>query len=189
VDLLKQRIISEGKVLPGNIIQVSSFLNHMVDPELIGAIGKEFANVFRDSKPTKVITLEASGISMGLMTALELHIPLIIAKKYSTINLTGNIYSAEVYSYTRKESVFIRISKEFLDENDRVLIIDDFLAYGGATNGLIQIINEANAKLIGIGICIEKSFQQGAVNLIDQHANLHSLVRIKSLENGIIEMQ
>ena len=185
MDLLKQRIEQEGKVLPGNIIQVSSFLNHMVDPILMHEIGKEFASVFREQKPTKIMTVEASGIAMAAFTAFELKIPLIIAKKYTTINLTGNIYTTEVYSYTRKESVNIRVSKEFLGENDRVLIIDDFLAYGGAVNGLYRIICDANAKLIGVGICIEKTFQHGAKELNEQNVNVHSLVRIKSLENGI----
>ena len=188
MELLKQRVLNEGKVLPGNIVQVSSFLNHMVDPFLMSEIGKEFASIFREYNPTKIMTVEASGIPMASFTALELGIPFIIAKKYSTLNLTDTIYTAEVFSQTRQTSVFIRVSKEYLNAKDRVLIIDDFLAMGSAVNGLCKIINEAGATLVGVGICIEKSFQDGVVSLIEQGINLHSLVRIKSLENGVIEV-
>ena len=188
MELLKQRILKEGKVLPGNIVQVSSFLNHMVDPFLMQEIGKEFAKIFRDHKPTKILTPEASGIPMAAFTALELEIPFIIAKKYSTINLTETFYSAEVFSQTRQVSVYIRVSKEYLNENDRILIIDDFLAFGSAVNGLCKIIQEAKATLIGVGICIEKSFQEGATDLEAKNVNLHSLAKVISLENGIIKM-
>jgi len=188
MELLKQRILKEGRILPGNIVSVSSFLNHMVDPFLMQEIGKEFAAIFRGQKPTKIMTAEASGIPMAAFTALALDIPFIIAKKYSTINLTETFYSAEVFSQTRQVSVYIRVSKEFLNENDRILIIDDFLAFGSAVNGLYKIIQEAKATLIGVGICIEKSFQEGAADLEAKHINLHSLARVKSLENGVITL-
>ena len=186
MDLLKERILKEGKVLNGNVVQVSSFLNHMVDTQLLYEIGKEFASVFRAYKPTKVITVEASGIPFAAFCAFELGIPFIIAKKHDSTNLPENFYSAKVFSYTKNLSTNIRVSKDVICKDDRMLILDDFLAYGSAVDGLISIIKETNAELVGVGICIEKSFQDGAVNLASQNVNLHSLVKIKSLENGIV---
>ena len=186
MDLLKERIIKDGKVLEGNVLQVSSFLNHMVDTALLYEIGKEFASVFGPQKPTKIMTVEASGIPFAAFCAYELQIPFIIAKKHSSTNLPENFYSAEVYSYTKRASANIRVSKDFILSEDKVVILDDFLAFGSAVDGLISIIEEANATLLGVGICIEKSFQDGAANLASKNINVHSLVRIKSLENGIV---
>jgi len=186
MESLKERILKDGKVVDGNILQVSSFLNHMVDIRLLSDIGKEFASIFTDCRPTKIFTIEASGISIATMCAIEMQVPFIIAKKYSSSNLTDNVYNAEVYSYTKQKAFNISVSKEIINSNDRLLIVDDFLAFGGAVNGMMHIIEEAQATLVGVGICIEKSFQQGASNLISQGINLHSLVKIKSLENGKI---
>ena len=186
MDLLKERILKDGKVLDGNIVQVSSFLNHMVDTELMYEIGKEFASIFGKYHPSKIITIEASGIAVAAFCAFELQIPFIIAKKHSSTNLPENFYSAEVFSHTKKTLVNIRVSKDYLTKDDKVVILDDFLAYGGAVEGLINIINEANATLIGVGICIEKSFQSGAASLASKGIPLHSLVKIDSLENGTV---
>ena len=186
MDMLKEYILAKGKIIDGNILQVSSFLNHMIDIKLLHEIGKELAAIFNDSHPTKIITLESSGISIATCCALELQIPFIIAKKHSAINLTGDFYSTEVFSYTKQAMFNIRVSKEFINQTDRIIIVDDFLASGGAVDGLIRIIDEANAALVGVGICIEKSFLQGASRLISQNVNLHSLVKIKSMENGVI---
>lgn len=188
MDALKARILKDGKVVDGNVLQVGSFLNHMVDAQLLSDIGKEFASIFRDSCPTKILTIEASGISIAAFCAYELQIPFIFAKKYNSSNLTDDVYSAEVFSYTKQTTFNIRVSKELIDRTDRVLIVDDFLACGGAIGGLIRIIEEAHAALAGVGICIEKSFQQGAADLLSQGVNLHSLVKIQSLENGIVTM-
>jgi xanthine phosphoribosyltransferase len=188
MEMLKERILNEGKIVNSDVIQVSSFLNHMIDTKLLYEIGKEFARVFFDCQPTKIITIESSGIPIAAFCALELQIPFIIAKKHSAINLTGDFFNAEVFSYTKQTVFNIRISKEFINQGDRILIIDDFLACGGAVEGLMHIINEANATLIGVGICIEKSFLQGASKIISQGVNLHSLVRIKSIEDGNINI-
>jgi len=186
LESLKKRILIDGKVADGNILQVSSFLNHMVDINLLSNIGKEFAAIFKDCLPTKIITIEASGIPIATMCALELQIPFIIAKKYISYNLTDDVYSTEIYSYTKQKSFNIIVLKELINQNDRLLIIDDFLAYGTAIKGIMHIIEEAKATLVGVGICIEKSYQQGASELLSQGVNLHSLVKINSLENGII---
>ena len=186
METLKKRILKDGKVIDGNILQVSSFLNHMVDIQLLSDIGKEFVSIFSDYHPTKIITIEASGISIATVCALELKIPFIFVKKNYSSNIPDDVYSTDVFSYTKQKSFSICVSKEFINCNDRLLIIDDFLASGSALNGIIHIIKEANATLIGVGICIEKTYQKGASNLLSQGVNLHSLVKIKSLEGGIM---
>ncbi|MCL2616220.1 MAG: xanthine phosphoribosyltransferase [Defluviitaleaceae bacterium] len=190
MDKLKQRILKDAKVLPGNIIKVGGFLNHMVDIGLMRDIGKEFASIFGEYKPTKILTIEAAGIPIATMTALELGIPFIIAKKYDSIehiNINDD-YSAEVVSHTKKTQHVIRVSKSFFLPEDRVLILDDFLAYGDASRALVEIVKKSQTTLVGVGICIEKSFQNGRDELASQGINLHSLVRVQSLENGVISM-
>jgi xanthine phosphoribosyltransferase len=190
MDKLKQRVLRDAKVLPGNIIKVGGFLNHMVDINLMQDIGKEFAGIFRGKKPTKILTIEASGIPIAALTAVELDIPFIIAKKYNLIE-AGNANEddcSQVVSHTKKSEHAIRISKAFLNRDDRVLILDDFLANGDAALALLDIIDQANVTLAGIGICIEKSFQKGASDLLARGVNLHSLVRVKSLEGGVIDL-
>ena len=189
MELLKQRILSEGKIINGEVLQVSSFFNHMIDTHLLYEIGKELAAIFYSFQPTKILTIEASGIAVAAFCALELNIPFIIAKKHNSTSITGDVFTTDVFSYTKQTMFNIRVSKEFISQNDRILIIDDFLSLGSAVEGLMRIINEANATLIGVGICIEKTFLQGASRLISQGVNLHSLVRIKSLENGVILME
>ncbi|MCL2051029.1 MAG: xanthine phosphoribosyltransferase [Lachnospiraceae bacterium] len=185
---LRERVLSDGKVLNDNVLQVGSFLNHMVDINLLHEIGKEFAKVFKDLKPTKIITIEASGIPMAALCALELGIPFIVAKKQSSSILKENIFKAEVFSYTKQKAFSIYVSRDVIKGDDRLLIIDDFLASGEAVSGLIKIINEANATLAGVGICIEKTYQNGAKDLYSKNINLHSLVRIKSLAGGVISL-
>jgi len=186
MDLLKERILKDGKIGDGGVLRVNEFLNHLVDTQLLYEIGKAMAGIFRKCQPTKIITIEASGIPIAAFCALELQIPFIIAKKHSPTNLPTDTYNAEVFSYTKKAISNIRVSKDVIHSSDRILIVDDFLARGGAVNGLMTIVKEANATLVGVGICIEKSFQQGASGLITEGVNLHSLVKIKSLENGTI---
>jgi xanthine phosphoribosyltransferase len=188
MDSLKERILKDGRIINGNVLQVGKFLNHLVDVQLLSAIGKEFARFFKDCQPTKIITIESSGIPIAAITSLEMQIPFVFAKKNYSSNLTNDVYSAKVYSFTKKTYFDIYVEKDFIKQTDRLLIIDDFLACGSAANGLIEIIKEADAVLLGVGICIEKSFQQGASNLIKQGINVHSLVKIKSLENGIIDI-
>ena len=190
MDILKQRVLNDAKVLPGDIIKVGHFLNHMVDIRLMRDIGREFADIFRGQNPTKILTIEAAGIPIAAMTALELDIPFIIAKKYDSIEHINpsDDYSAEVVSHTKKTRHVIRVSKAFIAPDERVLILDDFLAYGYAARALVEIVNQAQSTLVGVGICIEKSFQHGAADLISQGINLHSLVRVQSLDNGVITM-
>ncbi|MCL2851928.1 MAG: xanthine phosphoribosyltransferase [Defluviitaleaceae bacterium] len=190
MDKLKQRILRDAKVLPGNIIKVGGFLNHMVDIGLMRDIGKEFAAIFGGQCPTKILTIEAAGIPIAAMTSLELDIPFVIAKKFDSIEYVNpsEDYSAHVTSHTKKTSHVIRVSKSFFTPDDRVLILDDFLAYGDAALALIEIVRQTQASLVGVGICVEKSFQKGAEQLESKGINLHSLVRVQSLEDGVITM-
>jgi len=189
MDKLKQRILTDAKVLPGDIIKVGGFLNHMVDIGLMHDIGREFASVFGASKPTKILTIEAAGIPIAAMTALELDIPFVIAKKYDSIEYVnpGEDYSAPVKSHTKKTEHIIRVSKSFFSSDDHVLILDDFLAFGDAALSLVDLVRQTGATLVGVGICIEKSFQRGASELAKHGVTPHSLVRVQSLADGKIE--
>ncbi|MDQ0213638.1 xanthine phosphoribosyltransferase [Oikeobacillus pervagus] len=185
--LLKDKIHQDGLVLSGNVLKVDSFLNHQVDPFLMKKIGEEFVRRFSDEKITKILTLESSGISPALMAALELEIPLVFARKRKSLTLTDDLYTAEVYSYTKQETNTISVSKNWIHSGEKVLIIDDFLANGQAALGLCSIVQQAEAEIVGIGIVIEKSFQQGRNLLMDQNLRVESLARIKSLENGKVQ--
>ncbi|KRM09525.1 adenine guanine phosphoribosyltransferase family protein [Lentilactobacillus farraginis DSM 18382 = JCM 14108] len=184
MDLLKKRIEEDGTVLPGNVLKVDNFLNHQVDSLLMDKIGAEFARLFKDEKITKVVTVESSGIAPALTTAIHLGVPLIFARKHKSLTLTDNLYTASVYSYTKQVSNDISVDKRFLDANDRILIIDDFLANGQAVKGLLEIAKLANVSVAGIGIVIEKSFQKGHVLIEKSGIRLESLARIASLSDG-----
>lgn len=184
---LEERILKEGKVLPGNIIKVDGFLNHRVDMALMRKIAKEFANSFDTSGITAVLTVEASGIALGAVTAEELGVPLVFAKKAKSDNIEGGLLRSEIYSYTYKKHVTLLVSGQWLGSDDKVLIVDDFLANGEALRGLVEIVEKAGAQLIGIGIAIEKGFQDGGRKLREKGVNLKSLVIIESAdENGIV---
>ena len=161
MDILHKKILEHGHVLPGNVLKVDSFLNHQIDPELMLAIGKEFATRFKDAGITKVLTLESSGIAPSVMAGLELGIPVVFARKRKSLTLVENLYTATVYSYTKQTSNDISISKDYIGENDVVLVIDDFLANGQAALGLASLTEQTGATLAGIGIVIEKGFQDG----------------------------
>lgn len=184
MDLLKKRIEEDGTVLPGNVLKVDNFLNHQVDSLLMDKIGAEFARLFKDENITKVVTVESSGIAPALTTAIHLGVPLIFARKHKSLTLTDNLYTASVYSYTKQVSNDISVDKRFLDANDRILIIDDFLANGQAVKGLLEIAKLANVSVAGIGIVIEKSFQKGHVLIEKSGIRLESLARIASLSEG-----
>jgi xanthine phosphoribosyltransferase len=181
---LKEKIMSEGIVLSDHVLKVDSFLNHQMDPELMKKIGETFAEKFRDKKITKVITLESSGIGPALMTAYELGVPLIFARKRKSLTLNSDLYISKVYSFTKQEESEITISRKFIDSSDSILIIDDFLANGQAALGLIDIIQQAKAQLVGIGIVIEKAFQDGGKILRERGIQVESLARIASLSDG-----
>ena len=185
--LLKDRIRSEGKVLPGNIIKVDGFLNHRVDTRLMGQIADEFARLFDVENITMVLTAEASGIALATICAERYNVPMVFAKKAKSDNIEGGLYQSEIFSYTYKKKVTQILSKEWLNANDRVLIIDDFMANGEAVRGLCDLVSQAGAELVGIGIAVEKGFQGGGDRLRAMDVNYHALAVIESAdENGIV---
>ncbi len=184
---LQDRIRAEGRVLPGNIIKVDGFLNHRVDMALMREIAKEFRSRFDLSGLTAVLTVEASGIALAAICADEFGVPMIFAKKAKSDNIEGGLYKSDIYSYTYKKHVTLIVSSQWLGPDDKVIIIDDFLANGEALRGLVEIVQEAGAELRGIGVAIEKGFQPGGKKLRDAGVNLVSLAIIeKADENGII---
>ena len=187
MDLLKERIRKEGKVLPGNIIKVDGFLNHRVDTKLMGAIADEFAKYFDINKITMVLTAEASGIALATICADKYGVPMVFAKKAKSDNIEGGLYQSEIFSNTYKKKVTQMLSKEWLNSTDKVLIIDDFMANGEAIRGLCDLVTQAGAELKGIGIAIEKGFQGGGDRLRAMDVNYHALAVIESAdENGIV---
>ncbi|MCR5294962.1 MAG: xanthine phosphoribosyltransferase [Lachnospiraceae bacterium] len=180
--LLEERILKDGQVRPGHILKVDSFLNHQMDISFIDEIGKEFKRLFSDRPINKILTIEASGIGIACITALHFNnIPVVFAKKTKSLNLDGEQYTARVHSYTKGISYDVILSRRFLGPDDHVLIIDDFLANGCAAEGLIEIIGAAGAHLEGIGIVIEKGFQDGGKRLREKGINLHSLAIVDSM--------
>ncbi len=161
MNFLEKRIVEEGVLHPGNVLKVDSFLNHQMDVAVIDEIGREFHRRFADVKITKVLTVEASGIAIAYAVAREFGVPLVFAKKSKSINISGEVYTAEVESFTHKTKNQIIVSKRFIQEGDCVLIVDDFLANGCALQGLISIVENAGAEVEGLGIAIEKGFQIG----------------------------
>ena len=186
MELLKERIRREGKVLPGNIIKVDGFLNHRVDTKLLEALADEFAKYFDISKITMVSTAEASGIALATICAQKYGVPMLFAKKAKSDNIEGGLYQSEVFSYTYKKKVTLIVSHEWLHADDHVLIIDDFMAKGYAVHGLIDIVEKAGAQLMGIGIAVEKGFQHGGDDLREKGYNIHSLAIIDKAEPGHI---
>ena len=175
---LQDRIRSEGRVLPGNIIKVDGFLNHRVDTKLMRSMAKEFASKFDLSGLTAVLTVEASGIALATICAEEFGVPLVFAKKAKSDNIEGGLYHSEIFSYTYKKKVTLIVASQWLSSNDRVLVIDDFLANGEALRGLVEIVNEAGAELVGVGVAVEKGFQPGGKRLREQGIHLESLAII-----------
>ena len=182
MNFLEERILKDGVVKPGNVLKVDSFLNHQMDISLMDEIGKEFFRRFRDCGVTKVLTIEASGIAVAYPVAREFGVPMVYAKKTKSINLDGELYVAEVESFTHKETNRVIVSKKFLSPTDKVLIVDDFLANGCALQGLISIVDEAEAEVVGLGIAIEKGFQTGGERLRNLGYHLESLVIVDSMD-------
>lgn len=183
---LQEKILNEGKVLSDDVLKVDAFLNHQIDPILMQEIGKEFAKRFKEENITKIVTIESSGIAPAVMAALELGVKVIFARKRKSLTLQDNMYVAKVYSYTKQETNEISLSRNHLDENDRVLIIDDFLANGQAALGLMSLVEQAGASVRGIGIVIEKAFQDGGKKLRESGIRVESLAEIASLDNGTV---
>lgn len=186
---LKERIVKEGKVLPGNIIKVDGFLNHRIDTGLLGRIAEEFGKYFDMDKVTLILTAEASGIALAEAVAMHYHKPMLFAKKAKSDNIEGGLYKSDIYSYTYKKKVTLLVSKEWLSADDKVLIIDDFMAKGYAMRGLIDIVNKAGAQLAGIGVAVEKGFQDGGDSLRREGYPIKSLAVIDSAENGVIRFR
>lgn len=184
MEMLKQMIKERGELRPGGVVVVSGFLNHRMNTELIDEIGSEFYRIFADEKPTLILTVEASGIGIACLTARYFGVDVLFAKKSQSKNLAGDTYSSLVRSFTRGTVFDVRVDKNYISANDRVLLIDDFLADGEALKGLIDITNQAGATVVGAGICIEKTFQPGGDRIRKMNINLHSLVRIGLDANG-----
>ena len=184
---LEQKILAEGIVLSDQVLKVDSFLNHQIDPVLMQLIGQEFARRFKDAGITKIITIEASGIAPAVMAGLELGVPVIFARKYQSLTLKDDLYRSKVFSFTKQTESTIAISNKHINSNDIALVIDDFLANGQAALGLADLIHQANAEVVGIGIVIEKSFQPGRDLLLEKGYRVESLARVKSLDTGVVE--
>ena len=184
---LEQKILAEGIVLSDQVLKVDSFLNHQIDPKLMQQIGQEFARLFKDAGITKIITIEASGIAPAVMAGLELGVPVIFARKYQSLTLKDDLYRSKVFSFTKQTESTIAISNKHISASDKVLVIDDFLANGQAALGLADLIHQAEAEVVGIGIVIEKSFQPGRDILLEKGYRVESLARVKSLGNGTVE--
>ncbi|MCC9273854.1 xanthine phosphoribosyltransferase [Enterococcus aquimarinus] len=181
---LVKRIQQDGNVLGDGVLKVDSIINHQVDPLLMKQMGELFAKVFAKRNITKVVTIESSGIAPAIFCALELGVPMIFARKSKSLTMNEELLTSSVYSFTKQVTSTISISRKFLTESDNVLIIDDFLANGQAAKGLIELCQQAGASVEGIGILIEKSFQDGRQLLEDMGIDVVSLARISSLENG-----
>ena len=180
--ILEEKILSEGIAVNEDILKVDSFVNHQVDPVLMHQIGEAFAAHYKDCGVTKVVTIESSGIAPALMTALALNVPMIILKKQPSKVLNDNLLQTVVTSFTKGTSYELTLSHQFIEENDNVLIIDDFLANGCAVNGLIKLITDAGASIAGVGIAVEKGFQQGGDLIRKQGIHLESLAIVESMD-------
>ena len=191
MNFLEERILRDGVVKPGHILKVDSFLNHQMDIQLMEQIGKEFHRRFQHLPITKVLTIEASGIAVAYPGAREFGVPMVYAKKTDSVNMDGELYVAEVDSYTKKKTTRVIVSKKFLSPEDHVLIIDDFLANGCALQGLISIVESAEATVAGLGIAVEKGFQEGGQRMRNLGYQLESLAIIDSMdaETGAIKFR
>lgn len=191
MNFLEERILKDGVVKPGNVLKVDSFLNHQIDVELMDMIGAEFKKRFYSKKITKILTIEASGIGIACMTARYFNVPVVFAKKTQTVVQDDDKYCADVESFTHKCTNHVFVSKKYILPEDHILVIDDFMANGQASLGLIEIINKAGATLEGVGIAIEKGFQNGGKNLRDKGIQLESLAIVESMnsDTGAIEFR
>lgn len=183
MELLKQKILNEGEVYEGNILKVDCFLNHQIDCEFLSLVGDEFYSLFKNEAPNKILTIEASGIAIGAMVAQKFGCPLLFAKKTKSKNIAGDVYTTQVYSFTKDITYDIMVSKRFIGEGDRVLIVDDFLAKGNALVGLIELVKMSGAQLVGCGTVIEKGFQQGGDKLRQQGIRVESLAIVESMDH------
>lgn len=187
--LLEERILRDGIIEQGEVLKVDSFLNHQMDVTLFQEMGREWHRLFKEDHVTKILTIEASGIGIACVAALEFGVPVIFAKKSKTKNIAGEVFSTTVVSFTHGNVNNVIVSKKFLKPGDRVLIIDDFLANGAAMLGLIDIVNQSGATLVGCGIAVEKSFQPGGKRLREMGVRVESLARVSKLGDGVLEFE
>ena len=183
MELLEKRILKDGKVFPGNILKVDSFLNHQIDVDLINEMGKEIRRLYDGAGVNKILTIEASGIGIACVVAQYFGCPVLFAKKSKTKNIASTVYKTEVESFTHGKTYDVIVSKDFIGENDKVLIIDDFLAEGNALLGLIDLCKQAGAEVAGCAIAIEKAFQQGGKRVRDLGVRVESLARVESMSD------
>ena len=185
MQLLKDKIRSEARIIEDRIIKVDNFLNHQLDIRLFNEIGKEFKRRFADQEITKIVTVETSGIAIASIVAQYFdYVPVVFAKKHAGLNMNSDVYEAKAYSYTKDQAYTIKIAKEFLKSDDKVLIIDDFLASGSALLGLISLLTQSGVKICGAGIVIEKTFQEGRKRIEETGVLLESLAIIDSIKDG-----
>ena len=187
MESLRKKILQEGNALSDTVLKVDSFLNHQVDPDLMYEMGTYFKNYFQNHNITKIFTIESSGIAPAVMAAMQMNVPMVILKKQSSKILNGDVYQTTVHSFTKGSDYELTLSKKYINEDDNILIIDDFLANGEAALGAVRLVEEAGAKVGGIGIVIEKSFQPGPKILEEKGYEVYSLARIARLGEGVIE--
>ena len=182
MNFLEERILKDGVVKPGNVLKVDSFLNHQMDVKLFREMGKELKKRFEGEEINKILTIEASGIGIACVIAEEFDVPVVFAKKSKTKNIAGEVYTSRVESFTHGRVYDIIVSKQFLGKGDKVLLIDDFLANGKALEGLIDLVNESGAELVGAGIAVEKGFQVGGEIIRNKGVHLESLAIVESMD-------
>lgn len=185
---LCERILADGKCFPGGILKVDSFINHQIDPNLMKAIAVEFVRRFADVNANKILTIEASGIAPAVMLGALLDLPVVYVKKKKPSTMK-NILAAKVFSFTKQREYDVVVSRDFLTANDRVLFIDDFLAYGNAAMGIIDLVRQAGAQLVGIGVIIEKAFQKGREVIEREGVRVEALAIVESLDDGKIQLR
>ena len=183
MQLLKDRILTDGVVKEGNILKVDSFLNHQMDIDLINEVGKEFKKRFDHCPITKILTIEASGIGIACIAAQYFHVPVVFAKKSQSINIDGDVYSTKIESFTHKKVYDVIVSKKYIGKDDHILLIDDFLANGCALEGLINLVQSAGATVEGIGIAVEKGFQEGGKRIREKGVQLESLAIVDAMDS------
>lgn len=182
--ILKERILKDGQVISSRILKVDSFLNHQIDIELYNEMGKEFKKRFEGIEISKILTIEASGIGIACIVAQYFKVPVVFAKKHEAANMDKETYETDVFSFTKGKTYKVRVSKKYISPEDKILIIDDFLANGNAVSGLIDIVKQSGAAVMGVGIVIEKGFQNGREVIENNGVKVESLAIIDSLENG-----
>ena len=186
---LEQRILTEGQILPGEVLKVGSFLNQQIDTKLLKDMGEEIARLFSSNNVTKVLTIESSGIALAYAAAVSLGVPMVFAKKHKSSNLAGSILTSKVFSYTHQQTYDIMVSADYINSGDNILIVDDFLAMGNALNGLIDIVGQAGASLAGCAIAIEKGFQGGGDALRAKGIRVESLAIIEKMTDDSLEFR